>query len=81
MINFDRLYTNRYSSVTELCLETGAVYFYHKNIEERSTPADNLVWQKSTGAQFVDVNMMDIVNDIAEIVPSHEQFSLTLLKL
>lgn len=76
MVNYDRLYTDRYSNIAELCLGTGTLYFYHKNIEERSTPADNYVWQKSTGAQFIDVNVIDAINDIAEIVTSHQRFSL-----
>ena len=76
MINRDRLYTNRYAKIEELKLADQSVYFYHKGLERRSSPADDIVWQQSTGARFVDVDIIDVTNDIAEIASSHEQFSL-----
>ena len=76
MINYDRLYTERHESIRELKFTDSVAYFYHKGIEERSTPAENLAWKKYRGAQFVDVNVINVANDVAEIVSSHEQFSL-----
>jgi len=76
MVNFDRIYTDRYTNIAELRLATDSIYLYHKGLETRSTPAADPLWQRSTGATFVDVNLTDIVNDVAEVVSTRETFSL-----
>ena len=76
MINRDRMFTERYASLEEVRLDRNSVYLYHKGLEERSTPAGDLYWEKSTGARFVDVNVVDVDNDIAEDAITHERVSL-----
>ena len=76
MINRDRMFTERYASLEEVRLDRNSVYLYHKGLEERSTPAGDLCWEKSTGARFVDVNVVDVDNDIAEDAITHERVSL-----
>ncbi len=76
MINRDRMFTERYASLEEVRIDCNSAYLYHKGLEERSTPAGDTCWEKSTGARFVDVDVVDVDNDIAEDSITHKRFSL-----
>lgn len=76
MINQDRMFTDRYTAIGEIRLAENSVYLYHRGLEKRSLPAGDSDWEKSTGARFVDVNLFDADNDIAENVTLKQKFSL-----
>lgn len=76
MINSDYRYTNIYSDINDLALDTSSTYIYSYSVENRSKIVNVLKGKYNTNITFVELELLDSDKDIIIDKSSNVRYSL-----